>query len=134
MDASKKNKSIFGSFLDSYSKALESHPYLVKILSSGFIGGLGDVLIQLISTKSFDLRRFIVFTSVAAFYIAPVIHVWFNWLSKIPMPASFNNVSKALVMMIVDQTVGASVITAGFFYAFELVSRITCFVSSKFIF
>jgi len=36
---------------------------------------------------------------------------------------SFNNVKKALAMMAVDQTVGATVITAGFFYAFELAQR-----------
>ena len=72
--------------------------------------------------KPFDYRRLGVFSSVAGFYIAPVINVWFNWLNSIAMPASFNNIGKALVQMAIDQTVGATVITAGFFFAFELVS------------
>ena len=110
--------------LDSYSSILEKHPYVVKIVTSGIIGGTGDILIQSYQGNPFDFRRLSVFTLVAGFYIAPVIHIWFNWLNSMPLPKNLNKVSKALAMMFVDQTVGATFITAGFFYAFELAQRI----------
>lgn len=116
--------------LDSYSNSLEKHPYLVKIISSAVIGGLGDILIQFYQSKisnaitfTFDLRRFIVFTTVAGFYIAPVINLWFNWLARLPVPTKWNNVAKAAYMMLIDQTAGAVLINMGFFFAFELAQR-----------
>lgn len=121
--------------ISTYSNVLTKYPWTTKILSSGFIGGMGDVLIQFYegrNTKdfSFNLRRFLVFTTVTGFYIAPVIHIWFNWLAAMPMPKAFlqpgkvNNVIRAMIMMVADQTVGATVITIGFFYAFELVQKL----------
>eukprot|EP01035_Chromulina_nebulosa_P026055 gene26055-34055_t len=116
--------SVLKKLLSSYNTNLEKYPYVTKIISSGIVGCLGDILIQLVknggSWQALDMRRLIVFVSVAAFYIAPVINIWFNWLNAIPYPKSFNNAKKALVMIVLDQTIGATVITAGFFYAFEL--------------
>eukprot|EP01035_Chromulina_nebulosa_P019232 gene19232-25083_t len=40
------------------------------------------------------------------------------------MPKGISQVGKALIMMLADQTIGATVITIGFFYAFELFQRI----------
>jgi len=117
----------FTNMLDAYSKLLIEHPYPTKIISSGIVGGVGDALMQQYTRRNsdtpFDYRRLAVFTSVAAFYIAPVINVWFNWLNGLPMPANFNTVGKALVQMAIDQTIGATVITAGFFFAFEFAQR-----------
>lgn len=121
---------VLAKLLASYSNLLTKHPYATKIVSSGFIGGLGDVLIQLYEGRAkgdafaFDYRRLAVFTAVTAFYIAPVIHVWFNMLAAMPMPAGAGNVLKAALMMVADQTVGATVITVGFFYAFELSQKL----------
>ena len=107
-----------------YSNCLTTRPYVTKIVSSAIVGGLGDLLIQYLnggnSLLSFNLRRWIVFTSVAGFYIAPSIHLWFDWLAGLPLPASFNGFKVALVQMLLDQTIGAVVINAGFFYAFQL--------------
>jgi len=79
--------------LEAYNDKLEKYPYRTKIISSGVVGGLGDILIQLVNNggliHALDMRRLIVFTSVAAFYIAPVINIWFNWLNTMPIPASF---------------------------------------------
>lgn len=118
--------------MDWYNHMLTKHQWPTKMISSGVVGGLGDILIQLFSCYkkgsawSVDLRRLLVFSSVATFYIAPVIHVWFNWLEKVRIPKSLGDgkVKKSLYMIALDQTVGATVITAGFFYAFELANRL----------
>ena len=90
---------------------------------------LGDILIQNFenrkSKKSFDYRRLLVFFTVTALYIAPVINVWFNWLNNgMPLPPGLSNVAKAGIMMIADQTIGAVGVTVGFFYAFELTNKL----------
>lgn len=118
--------SLLKEMLNAYSRALKANPYLVKMVSSGVIGGTGDFLIQKLQNKDtgkpFDLRRFAIFTSVATFYIAPVINIWFNYLSTLSaFTPGFSALGNALVMTAVDQTVGALVINAGFFFAFELV-------------
>lgn len=110
-----------------YNDKLEKHPMLTKVVSSGVIGGLSDVLIQTLNARkgklaSFDFRRTAVFSAVCAFYFAPVINTWFNMLSKIPFPARISDTSKVLGMVAIDQTVGNAIVTAGFFYAFEIVS------------
>ena len=95
------------------------------MISSAIVGGLGDILIQKIqmrnTNKSFDYRRLLVFSLVAGLYIAPVIHVWFDWLDKLPFLQSMTGFNKAAIMMLIDQTIGATVINMFFFVAFETV-------------
>lgn len=96
------------------------------MVSSAIVGGLGDILIQNVqnakSKKPFDYRRLFVFSLVAGLYIAPVIHLWFDFLDKLPVFVGSGNVQKSAVMMLLDQTFGAVVINAFFFVAFEFVS------------
>jgi hypothetical protein len=112
--------------LDSYTNLLIAHPYPTKMISSAIVGGLGDVLIQSYEArktkKPIDLRRLLVFSSVCSLYMAPVINVWFNFLASLPFLASMSNLKKALWQIFIDQTVGATLITVGFFFAFEMVS------------
>lgn len=114
--------------IDIYTNLLNQHPYPTKIISSGIVGGLGDILIQFVqknkSKKAFDFRRLLVFSTVAALYIAPVIHIWFDWLDKLPFLSGLSNVNKAGVMMLLDQTIGAYVINLFFFVAFETAQRL----------
>jgi hypothetical protein len=111
--------------LDKYTGLLNTHPYATKIVSSFIVGGLGDVLVQAYegrtTKKPIDLRRLLVFSSVTGIYIAPIINLWFNYLATMPFLATMSNLKKALWMMFVDQTVGATIITIGFFFAFEMV-------------
>lgn len=112
------------SLLSAYSEKLIQFPFATKIISSAVVGGAGDLLIQLLNQKkglgAFNFRRWLVFTAVAGFYIAPAIHLWFNYLGYLPLPASLGKVGIALVQMILDQTFGAVIVNAGFFYAFAL--------------
>lgn len=110
------------SLLDAYSDKLVRFPYATKIISSAVVGGAGDLLIQLLNQKKglgiFNFRRWLVFTAVSGFYIAPAIHLWFNYLGYLVLPASLGKFGVAFVQMLLDQTFGAVVINAGFFYAF----------------
>ena len=113
----------FSSLLKSYTTLLDKSPYPTKMITSAFIGALGDYLVQSFEArKALDLRRVVVFATVCGLYIAPVIHVWFEYLNVMPFLANMGKYSKAFAMMFVDQSVGATIITLGFFYAFEAVS------------
>lgn len=112
------------SVLNAYSDKLIRFPFATKIISSAVVGGTGDLLIQLLNQKkgmgAFNFRRWLVFTAVAGFYIAPAIHLWFNYLGYLALPASLGKFGIAFVQMLLDQTFGAVIINAGFFYAFSL--------------
>ena len=115
------------SLLDQYSALLSSSPYKTKMISSGIIGTVGDILIQKLENKSnrdfsLDFRRSAVFFFVSTFYIAPMIHIWFeflNYFTAVAIPSKFGKLATAALMMIFDQTVGAVAVCFGFFYAFE---------------
>ena len=95
---------------------------------AGVIGTVGDILIQRLENRNkidfhLDVRRSLVFFCVSAFYIAPAIHNWFEFLNNFAssvIPPNLGKVSKAALMMLLDQTLGALMVTCGFFYAFEL--------------
>lgn len=124
--ASSLSQHPFGSH---YNRLLSSFPYPTKMISSGIVGGFGDILVQTLSCLRrkepifIDLKRLRVFTSVATFYIAPTIHLWFEFLERLKIPKSLGEgkTMKSVVMILADQTVGATLISAGFFFAFELV-------------
>lgn len=119
--------SLLKRLVELYNDTINKYPMRTKVISSAVVGGLGDLLIQTLTRKKaglpwgLDVRRFAVFTTVAGLYIAPVINAWFTWLTKLPTGSSSKFV-QAAVMMLVDQTAGAVLINAGFFFAFELVS------------
>lgn len=120
------------SLLDQYSALLSSAPYKTKMMSSGFIGAVGDLLVQKLEVSdnrefTLDIRRAAVFSFVSALYIAPAIHNWFEFLNKVGLaiiPPQFGRVAKAALMIIFDQTIGAIVVTFGFFYAFEFFNTV----------
>ena len=111
--------------LEAYETLLQRHPWPTKMVSSGVIGGLGDVLVQLLETRgapqrSIDLRRLAVFSAVASLYIAPSIGLWFAYLNGLPALQGMTPLPKALWMILLDQTFGAVLINGCFFYAFSL--------------
>lgn len=115
-----------------YNKLLLQYPFPTKMITSGVVGGIGDVLVQFLNcwsmNRSFhlDIQRLSVFVAVSTFYIAPIIHFWFNLLERITVPQVLLNYFresksiKPLYMLLLDQTFGAAFISAGFFFAFEI--------------
>lgn len=121
---------LFFTIVESYSRNLEKRMWVTKITSSGVIAALGDIMMQRYLMKSvggtFDIRRTIIFTIMGAFYIAPIIHAWFEWLNSLTFPTflSDTKTKKVLSMLVIDQTLGAVLVNMGFFFGFELVSRL----------
>eukprot|EP00598_Pedospumella_elongata_P010764 CAMPEP_0184990462 /NCGR_PEP_ID=MMETSP1098-20130426/32563_1 /TAXON_ID=89044 /ORGANISM="Spumella elongata, Strain CCAP 955/1" /LENGTH=236 /DNA_ID=CAMNT_0027515661 /DNA_START=122 /DNA_END=832 /DNA_ORIENTATION=+ len=113
-----------------YNALLDKYPLATKMTTSAVLGGLSDVLVQTMSHKAIDqsfkldFQRVLVFTTVCGLYFAPVVDAWFTFLAKIPFPAQLSDNGKVLAMLVVDQTVGAALVTGGFFYAFELAERL----------
>ncbi len=114
-----------------YSRYLDTHPLTTKALTATALAAVGDILCQAYEISdenskkmAFDFKRTVVFASVAAVYGTPVQHYWFNFLHglKLPELLAKNQYVKAVALMLVDQTVGAPIATAGFYVVFEMVS------------
>ena len=113
-----------------YSRKLDTHPVITRASTTGFITFLGDALCQKIEqqgerkkpnavVKPFDWVRAGKFSSIGVVYIAPLLYLNYSillpWL--VPAKSSYATIKKLLV----DQTVFASSMTAGFFILINLV-------------
>lgn len=123
-----KKTSKLDKMLGWYNYQLEKRPAVTKILSSGVIGAVGDILSQLLVQRKtaslLDWRSVAVFATVCGLYFAPVLDVWFAFLGRVSFPKSWSDTGRAAAMTVVDQTVGAALVTSGFFFAFELVHSV----------
>ena len=122
----KNDFSLQNSVFVEYGNLLKSKKAIpTKMLTSGIIGALGDVILQSMIEKrrKFDTRKLLVFVLVNVFYIGPVTHFWFKLLEMITSQVK-SKFMKATVQVVVDQTIGAFVITGGFFAFFEVIDRI----------
>jgi hypothetical protein len=109
--------------------------FLVGI-STGLIAVVGDLVVQLTDLSSkvdladvpnnIDVRRLLEFFAVNVLFIGPALHIWFNALSKMKIPefATKNKYTRAGYQIFIDQTVGATWITTGFFVCYEVVRKV----------
>ena len=106
---------------------------IFTIIITGTISAVGDILCQILDTKDsnngvyIDMKRLAIFTSVGFFYIAPLLHWWFDLLNKLPFLLfgnSISNFQKASTMIIIDQSIASFCVLSGFFYFYEFFSSI----------
>jgi hypothetical protein len=124
-----KSVSFLNTLFKKYSDSLETSPYPTKMISAGIVGLLGDVLIQQINRRlhgtPFNLRRLLVFMTCTTFYIAPVVHLWFEWLNSLPWINSYKTkLGRATAMIILDQTLGLVSVNFGFYYFYEFANKL----------
>uniref|UniRef100_A0A7S3Y660 Uncharacterized protein n=1 Tax=Heterosigma akashiwo TaxID=2829 RepID=A0A7S3Y660_HETAK len=117
-----------------YNELLVTHGAATRMTTSGVISALGDFLCQyLVAVKagnpfSLDVRRFLVFGFMGAFYFGTVIHAWFTRLDAFAskrFPNKEDHFKKSVAMICIDQTCGAVSVNAGFMLLFPLVNALT---------
>ncbi|CAM9789397.1 unnamed protein product [Choristocarpus tenellus] len=106
-----------------YMSLLARRPILTKIVTSGVICGLGDIVAQAlmfggIGAKFFgalDIRRLITYAMMGALYLAPIVHYWFDAIDRIgPMNKTLPaRTRKAGKMVALDQLIGAPIVNGG---------------------
>ncbi|TMW58708.1 hypothetical protein Poli38472_010267 [Pythium oligandrum] len=81
--ASSANGGFFKSAWTSYSRLLETKPVTTKVVTACTIAGLGDVTCQFIIEKSdkLDVKRTAIFTFLGGVVVAPILHVWYRFMS-----------------------------------------------------
>lgn len=86
----KPNMGYIQGLVAGYNSQLQKNPYVTKMITSSLVSGLGDVLVQLMSNpdtvQDLNYRRTAVMMMVGGLYVAPLMHNWFNLLSKLPLP------------------------------------------------
>eukprot|EP00752_Nemacystus_decipiens_P014597 g12999.t1 len=145
-DLSKKSGGGGDGLLASYLRALDDKPITTKVITSGVICGIGDILAQALSYKlaateainlggllaTLEFKRFAVYTFLGAVWIAPVVHYWFDLLEQqfkdkkgSPAPSFAMKMFKALKMVTVDQTIGAPLVNAGIIFLVPFLNAVT---------
>ena len=66
--------------INTYSRWLMAYPYRTKMITSGLIFGLSDVIIQkgMEKKEDFDTERALKFCGIGGLFVAPVLHKWFG--------------------------------------------------------
>merc|ERR1712212_1073941 len=85
------------------------YPFTVQILTAGAITTAGDLVAQTITKKKhdrYDLRRTAVMSAFGFCYFGPVCTSWLALLNRMKV--------SPLRSLIIDQSVAAPIITAGF--------------------
>lgn len=118
--------------LNSYLRALDKKPMRTKIITSGVICGIGDIIAQALMFKqstaaltlggfvgALELQRFSIYAMLGAFWIAPIVHYWFDALESVtrspkgPPKTFMGKMGKALKMVTLDQSLAAPLVNAG---------------------
>ena len=77
-----------GRFLLAYTTLLEQHPLITKSVTSGIVGGLGDVTAQLlerywkVSALNLDLGRSLTIAAEGLLISGPLLHLAYNWMDE----------------------------------------------------
>ncbi|CAN0391400.1 unnamed protein product, partial [Laminaria digitata] len=130
--------------LAAYLRALDNRPLSTKVITSGVICGVGDIMAQALAfkpapgqvftmgafAKAVELQRFAIYGVIGALWIAPVVHYWFDLLESVmkspkgPPKTFAGKMGKALKMVSLDQTIGAPVVNAGFMFLFTFATAV----------
>ena len=103
-------------FTSWYSKSLERRPILTKCSTAAAISCLGDVICQTIDKKKdekYDIKRNVQFSSIGFFFVAPMLHLNYSKILPFLFPSGVKY--EALKKLAFDQSIFASIMTAGFF-------------------
>lgn len=131
--------------LNAYLRVLDKRPLPTKIVTSGIICAIGDVMAQALSfatgeagpftlgsfARALEFQRLIIYGVLGALWMAPVVHYWFDALedltkgNKGPTTTFRGKMGKALKMVALDQSIGAPLVNSGFMFFFTLVTALT---------
>lgn len=109
---------------NSYNSLLLTHPFPTKMITSGFLFGLGDAICQFsiekCSFKDYSISRTLKNSFVGAVFAAPYLHVWYNFLSKMspklyPVGTKNQEFKTVFTNVFLDQTFFAFSFLSGYF-------------------
>ncbi|KAJ1446096.1 hypothetical protein M885DRAFT_547751 [Pelagophyceae sp. CCMP2097] len=112
-----------------YDGRLTAAPLLTKSATSGCVSCVGDALAQFSktatfvadSTHVFDARRSAAFALLGALYFGPFLHFWYNALARLEVRWRRRGMRKpevVAIQLVLNQSVGAGIVNAGFFFMF----------------
>ena len=87
-----------------YLRLLEQKPLTTKVVTSGVIAAIGDVLCQSWFEGHVDGKRLAIFSFLGAALVGPTLHVWYGVLNRL-LPAA--GTAGAFQRMAVDQGIFA---------------------------
>mmetsp|Transcript_13686 Transcript_13686/g.18244 ORF Transcript_13686/g.18244 Transcript_13686/m.18244 type:complete len:256 (-) Transcript_13686:434-1201(-) len=113
-----------------YDSQLRRAPLRTKMISSGMVSVIGDSAAQMLTSGGsiFDLRRSVSWALCGAFYFAPFLHLWYAMLAALENRArkryGVPKTATITLQLLANQSIGAGIINALFFYIFEFASAL----------
>lgn len=103
-----------------YSTALDRQPMLTKSLTSSFVGGMGDLIAQLVSRPkqpTFDTERFLAVCLDGLLVSGPGLHLGYSWLERIVPCSGGGRLRNCAIQLTVDEFVFDPCFVAAFFFS-----------------
>eukprot|EP00347_Sterkiella_histriomuscorum_P009534 403340840 len=105
-----------------YNQCLQKRPLVTKMITSGALGGIGDVLCQymeqkykLSESKGWNWQRTSNFMMMGCFFSAPILHIHFSKL--LPLIAPLQTRAHAFKKLFVDQLIVSPLFMIGWYMA-----------------
>merc|ERR1712217_94166 len=121
---------------DRYNRALYASPLLVQAITAAVLGGMSDIIAQVLEGASaFVLARFVALALVNIVYITPLLALFYaanEWLvgEALQMPA--DSWRGTCLRLGIDQLLFAPICIAGFFWAYGLTEgALSCVVEGR---
>jgi protein Mpv17 len=114
----------------SYLEQLDTRPLVTKGWTSALVGSAGDILGQFLTSRVarvpfiWDVKRTVVYALVGILVGSTTVHYWFEFLDKVvadpkKVKGQYDRVFR---QVLVDQTVGAVIINAGFYTVHTIIN------------
>mmetsp|Transcript_14736 Transcript_14736/g.15442 ORF Transcript_14736/g.15442 Transcript_14736/m.15442 type:complete len:185 (+) Transcript_14736:32-586(+) len=81
-----------------YNYYLNKFPLLTKSITSGIIGGAGDIMAQKLTNDNFDYKRFSTFVFLQVVLVGPTLHIWYSTVFKIVPGTGMINTIKRVAL------------------------------------
>jgi len=104
-----------------YLALMDKHPLPSKIVTTGVLNFIGDLICQLaIEKQEFDANRSAIFTALGLVLVGPALHFWYLRLSKIVAGFGLKSNAAAVASLTLDQFTFAPIFIATFLSSLSL--------------
>jgi hypothetical protein len=112
-----------GNLLERYSRLVDERPLVTKTVTVGFVSAIADLFSQVMAPPvplPISWSRVTAFTLTGLFFIGPYLHIWYCQLNRMFAMPRRNHVTRTVVKMLVDQTVGVCIFFPLYFISMEI--------------
>jgi hypothetical protein len=118
--------------IERYSRFVDKSPLIAKAVTAGLVSAMANLFSQTIvplqghsqlSSIIISWRRVTAFMLTGFLFIGPYLHVWYDLLNRVCAPCQ-QPATRAIVKMLVDQTIGVCIFFPLYFMCMEITESV----------